>query len=183
MRGALRIAFGALAATLLLGAAQAHAQASEEAVKAAFLPKFVRYIEYPETARPEAGQPFYLCIVGHDPFGAAVDRAAASENVEGHAIAVRRFADADAPAVAGCHAAFVADTDEQRTLQILTTLRRQATLTITDSRWSKARGMIHFAILDGRVRFYIDDAAAGARGITISSRLLALAVEVKQRDQ
>ena len=39
--------------------------------------------------------------------------------------------------------------------------------------------MIHFTVVDGRVRFLIDQGSATARGLTISSRLLALAVEVK----
>ncbi|ATY33982.1 YfiR family protein [Sphingomonas psychrotolerans] len=158
-------------------------QASEDAVKAAFLPKFVRYIELPASVRPEAGQPFYLCVIGRDPFGQGLDRAAANEIVDGRPIAVRRFANADAAAVTGCHAAYVAGTNAQQTTQILATLRRQPTLTITDSRWGQPRGMIHFAVEGARVRFHIDDAAAAGDGIGISSRLLALAVDVKQRPQ
>ena len=49
--------FCALAAAML-AAAPAHAQASEDAVKAAFLPKFARYIEMPSGAQPAAGQPY-----------------------------------------------------------------------------------------------------------------------------
>lgn len=178
---ALRLAFGAVAAVLLPAAAQPRNQASEEAVKAAFLPKFVRYIELPAGVQPEASQPFYLCVIGRDPFGPMLDRAAASEVVDGHPVAVRRFPDAESPAVAGCHAAYVAGANEQQTSSVLATLRRQPTLTITDSRWSKSHGMIHFATIAGRVRFSIDDAEAGARGIAVSSRLLALAIDVKQR--
>jgi hypothetical protein len=177
------LALCALAAALPLAVAWAGPEASEDAVKAAFLPKFVRYIELPAGARPDAGQPFYLCLIGRDPFGPVIDRAASSETIDGRAVAIRRFANADAPAVAGCHAAYVAGGNEQQTAQALVTLRRQPTLTITDSRWGKPRGMIHFVVQEGRVRFHIDDAAAGARGIVISSRLLALAVDVKQRGQ
>jgi len=180
-RGRLLFALGALAAMPPSAAASTGPQASEDAVKAAFLPKFVRYIELPAGVQPEVGQPFYLCVIGRDPFGQGLDRAAASEIVDGRPIAVRRFANAEAPAVAGCHAAYVAGATEQQTVQILSVLRRQPTLTITDSRWGKPRGMIHFAVEGARVRFHIDDAAAAARGIGISSRLLALAVEVKQR--
>jgi hypothetical protein len=175
------LAFCATLALAPLAPASAGPQASEDAVKAAFLPKFVRYIDFPAGTGPEAGQPFYLCVIGRDPFGQALDRAAASEIVDGRPIAVRRFANADAPAVAGCHTAYVAGTTDQQTIQILATLRRQSTLTITDSRWGKPRGMIHFVVEGARVRFHIDEAAAAARGIGISSRLLALAVEVKQR--
>ena len=41
--------------------------------------------------------------------------------------------------------------------------------------------MIHFAIVAGRVRFFIDEAEAAGRGLSISSRLLALAVGVRER--
>ncbi len=175
----------ALCAVAALPSARVRAgpQASEDAVKAAFLPKFMRYITVPAGVQPEVGQPFYLCVIGRDPFGEGLDRAAASEIVDGRPIAVRRFANAEVPAVAGCHAAYVAGASEQRTAQILAALARQPTLTITDSRWGKPRGMIHFVVEGARVRFHIDDGAAAARGIGISSRLLALAVEVKQRGQ
>ena len=170
-----------LAAGAAFAAAPAHAQASEEAVKAAFLPKFVRYIAFPAGSQPPAGAPYYLCIIGRDPFGTLIDRAAATETIDGHPIAVRRFANTDPQAVAGCNLAFVAGANEAATAKMIETLRRQPTLTITDAHWGRARGMIHFLVVEGRVRFQIDEAEASARGISISSRLLALAVDVKQR--
>lgn len=171
---------GALAAAWSLAAAPAFAQASDMAVKAAFVPKFIRYVSFPAAAQPGAGQPYYLCVIGRDPFGPMIDQAAASEVIDGHPVAVRRFASADVPAVAGCHVAFVAGVTDPATAATLEALRRQPTLTITDERSSHPRGMIHFAVVEGRVRFHIDQAAASQRGVVISSRLLALAVDVKQ---
>jgi hypothetical protein len=179
----LRFLLALCAAAVPPASAGRGSQASEEAVKAAFLPKFVRYIELPAGIQPEPGQPFYLCVIGRDPFGQQLDRAAASETIDGRPIAVRRFANAETPAVAGCHVAYVAGGTEQLTAQALARLARQATLTITDSRSGRPRGMLHFVVEGARVRFQIDDAAAAARGIGISSRLLALAVEVKQRSR
>ena len=176
-----RTALAMLGAAFFLAGEPAHGQASEEAIKAAFLPKFARYIELPAAAGPAAGQPYYLCVIGSDPFGDLIDRAAASETIGGHGIAVRRFANTEPGAVAGCHIAYVAGASDGTTATMLQTLRRQATLTITDARIGRARGMIHFVVADGRVRFHIDDAAAAERGIAISSRLLALAVKVRQR--
>lgn len=171
----------ALAAFCLLAAGPAWAQASEQAVKAAFLPKFARYVELPAASRPTPGQPFYLCLIGRDSFGDLADRAAASERIEDHGIAVRRFADTRPGAVAGCHIAFVAGANDAATRAMLASLQRQPILTVTDERHGKTRGMVHFALVSGRVRFHIDDAAAAQSGIGISSRLLALAVEVRQR--
>lgn len=166
-----------LALALLNAAAPVRAQAPENAVKAAFLPRFARYVTWPTP--PAAGAPFQLCVVGHDPFGPMLDRAASSELIDGHNVAVRRMNTADR--AAGCQLAFVAGASPQDTTRLLLALRSQAILTITDARAGPQRGMIHFTIVAGRVRFFIDDAEAAGRGLSISSRLLALAAGVRAR--
>ncbi len=159
-------------------AAPARAQPSEEAVKAAFLPRFVRYVVWPGPALPPAAAPFQLCVVGRDPFRQMLDHAAAGELIDGRRVAVRRVASADG--VQGCHLAFVQGAAPQETARLLLALRRQPILTVTDG-GSGPRGIIHFTIIGHRVRFFIDEAAAAERGLSISSRLLALAVSVRQR--
>ena len=180
-RGRVLIALGRLLLPGLLAAAPLHAQPSEKAVKAAFLPKFARYVAWPPGAEPGAGQPYQLCIIGRDPFGRMVDQAAAGEVIEGHPVTVRRLTAADG--ANGCHLAFVGGDSEERTQRMLAALARLPVLTITDDRLGKTRGMIHFLIAGGRVRFLIDDATADAHGINLSSRLLALAISVTQRPQ
>ena len=69
----------------------------------------------------------------------------------------------------------------EETARLLLALRSQPVLTITDSRAGPQRGMIHFTVAGGRVRFFIDEAEAAAHGLSISSRLLALALGVRQR--
>jgi hypothetical protein len=49
-------------------------------------------------------------------------------------------------------------------------------LTVTDDAHGSSRGVVNFRVLDNRVRFEIDNAAAAHNGLTVSSRLLALAV-------
>ena len=164
---------------LLLGAASARAQPTEDAVKAAFLPRFARYVTWPAPASPRAGAPFQLCIIGRDPFGPMIDQAASTELIDGHAVTIRRMAGPER--AAGCQLAFVRGNSPQDTTRILLALRNQAILTITDGQAGPQRGMIHFTIVSGRVRFFIDDAEAGGRGLSISSRLLALAAGVRGR--
>lgn len=168
-----------VALALILGAAPAGAQPSENAVKAAFLPRFARYVTWPAPASPHAGAPFQLCVVGRDPFGPMLDQAASSELIDGHNVTVRRMISADR--AAGCQLAFVQGASPQDTTRLLLALRSQSILTITDARAGPQRGMIHFTIVGGRVRFFIDDAEAAVRGLSISSRLLALAAGVRAR--
>jgi hypothetical protein len=155
-----------------LATAPAFAQVSDMTVKAAFIPKFARYVTWPSSPHG----PIMICIIGEDPFGKAIDQAAVSQSADGRPIAVKRIAAAsDASA---CAIAFVSGAHAGETLSAL---GRAPVLTITDSRNGSQRGIIHFAIVDGRVRFYIDNAQAQARGLTISSRLLALAIGVNQK--
>lgn len=175
--GARLAALAALAA--LLAATAARAQPTEEAVKAAFLPRFARYVAWPATSLPPSQQPFQLCVVGRDPFGRLLDRSAAAESIDGHGVAIRRVANAED--AGGCHLAFVQGNAPAETGRMLTALGRTPVLTVTDARAGPQRGMIHFTTVGGRVRFFIDEASAVERGLSISSRLLALAAGVRQR--
>lgn len=178
MKG-LRLFAGLLAASTLLTARPAIGQPSETAVKAAFLPRFARYVTWPPPVRPAAAQPIQLCVIGVDPFGRALDQAAAGQAIDGRAVIVRRLTSASG--AAGCHLAFVRGENSHSTGQLLAGLSRLPILTVTDARSGAQRGMVHFSIVTGRVRFFIDDAEAAERGLTISSRLLSLAVGVRQR--
>jgi len=172
----LRSLSGAIAAALLATAGPAQAQISDTAVKAAFIPKFARYVVWPPSAPARTSPQILICVIGDDPFGDTLGQAAAGQEADGRPFAVRHLS--SAAGASDCAIAFV---DGDRTEQSLAALGRQPVLTITDARSSGQRGIIHFAIVDGRVRFFIDNAQAQARGLAISSRLLALAIGVNQK--
>lgn len=169
----------ACALLLLAGKTPAVAAPTEAMVKAAFLPRFARYVTWPPAARPGATEPIVLCTIGSDPFGPLLEQSVRSQGVDGHRIIVRRHA--SAANARGCHVAFVGGSSDQPTGQLLASLARQPVLTVTDSRTGSQRGIIHFAMDRGRVRFFIDEAAASQRGLGISSRLLGLAIAVRTR--
>lgn len=161
-------------AALALAALPAGAAAppSDVAVKAAFLTKFPAYVAWPAAARPRPGAPLQICILGGDPFGRLIDDAARGQQVDGHPLQVRRLG---APAQAGgCHVAYSTPT-------MLQGLQGKPVLTVTDARAGAQGGMIHFVIHQGRVRFNIDEAQAARSGVGISSRLLGIALNVRQR--
>jgi hypothetical protein len=152
--------------------APAVAPPSDLAVKAAFLTKFPAYVDWPAGARPRPGEPVRICLVGGDPFGRLLDDAARGQQIDGHPLQVRRL-DAAAQA-AGCHVAYVHGGGGSG-------LRGRPVLTVTDARGGAQGGMIHFVLHQGRVRFNIDQAQAAKNGVGISSRLLSLALNVRQR--
>jgi hypothetical protein len=161
---------------LALAGAPAHSQpTSEAAVKAAFVVKFGAYVDWPAAA----GGPFAVCLVGDDALGAALERAAAGQQVAGRTVTVRRLARLDRGS--GCAVAVVAGSTTQQVPAALAAAAGEPVLTVTDARWGSARGMIHFEIAANRVRFHIDERMAAASGLSISSKLLALALSVRSR--
>lgn len=171
----LPVIFGA---GLLLTPAAVGAQATDMAVKAAFLPRFARYVTWPPSAMPQGADPFVLCVLGKDPFGGMLDQAVRTQSVDGRRIIVRRM---DSTAAAGgCHIAFVQGSRARPAGQMIAALDGKPVLTVTDAASGAQRGIIHFVVMSGRVRFFIDQSAAARRGLTVSSRLLALAVGVRQ---
>ena len=147
----------------------------ESAVKAAYLCKFPDFVSWPPDALGADG--FVLCVVGQGPFGNLIERAAQGQSVQQHAIVVRRY-----PSIAGnpgCNLLFAAGSGAQSVSEILAVLRGSPVLTVTDGQTEEALGIINFVMVDGRVRFEINRSALAQTGLAISSKLLSLAVRVR----
>jgi len=170
-----------LAATLLWSAAPAPAGGSlEYPVKAAFLSKFGPFVTWPESSFGDASAPFRICILGEDPFGQTLERIAGDHVVGGRPIEVSRL-DWGA-SVDGCAIAYLAGTEREAAQRALARMSGRPILTVTDSANGDSRGIVHFVVEDDRVRFHIDAAAAADSGLAISSKLLGLALSVRQPD-
>ena len=171
-----------LAVAILLGlpCAPLHAEVSlEYAVKAAYLPKFIPFITWPESAFATPDAPFTICVLGHDRFEGRLEKAAADAPNGDHPVQVRHLT-ASEP---GCQLVFLfAGTDPAVAQEILDGARGRPVVTVTDS-GLKAHGVISFVIQDNHVRFDIDDTLAAEGGLVISSKLLGLARAVKSRGQ
>lgn len=176
LRACLAIALP-LAATSPMAAAQS--PSLEMSVKAAFLPKFAAYVNWPPGALGAAEEPIRLCIIGRDTFGSSVDEVAGRQRIDQHPVQVRRLG--SAAEAGGCHIAFLGGSAKESPGRMLEALQGQPILTVTDARFGAERGMVHFVLKDGRVRFHIDDAMAARSNLGISARLLSLAVSVRQR--
>jgi hypothetical protein len=169
-----------LAAVLTLfmaGAAPAVAADSatlEYAVKANYLYKFGPFVDWPSEAFAGPTAPFIVCVVGEDPFGAALDEAVRGQTVQGRPVAVRRLTGVSGET--GCQVLYLGRLKTQTTAEALKAVRAEPVLTVTDERLGGAGGIVHFVLRDGRVRFSLNPTAAQTAGLTLSSKLLALSV-------
>jgi hypothetical protein len=161
--------------------APARADASlEYAVKAAYLPKFIPFITWPDSAFASPAAPVTICVLGDSPFGGKLEQAASGTKSADRAIVVRHLSAPDASAP--CQMIFLGPGDQAVVDGTLDAMKGRPVVTVTDS-GIKAHGVISFLIEANHVRFDIDDAAAAQDGLVISSKLLGLAHAVKQRGQ
>lgn len=176
-----RLARLAASALALFAAAPFSARAEpdlELAVKATYLYKLAPFVSWPDSAFPAPNSPLTICVQGSDPFGSVLDRAAGGQSVGSHPIIVRRTPRVEA--ASGCQIAYLAGGPAQSPAQALQALAGAGTLTVTDEARGAAHGAVHLVLDKGRVRFAVDAVQAQANGLTLSSKLLALAVGVRR---
>jgi hypothetical protein len=170
-------AFSVFSAAWAALAGQACAQGSlEYPVKAAFLYKFGSFVSWPPAAFAKPDAPVVVCVLGKDPFGATLDRLVRDATVNGRKVAVRRVSEVDAGS--GCHIVYLG---AGTTAEALRAVQGAPVLTVSDEAQGGPRGVLHFVVQEGRVRFQADPAAGARQGLQISSRLLNLAVGVSGR--
>jgi hypothetical protein len=172
---------GVVIAGMALGAPARADTSLEYEVKAAYLPKFIPFITWPDGTFATTAAPVNICLVGDDPFGGKLDREAVTLKVGERAIVVLHMAEADPQAQ--CQLLFLGSGDGPALVdRTLAAEKGKPVVTVTDS-GLMAHGVISFVIETNHVRFDIDDAAAAEDGLIISSKLLGLAHSVKLRGQ
>ena len=166
-----------MAVLLMAAPGVATAQSLENSVKANYLARFAAFIQWPPGSGPTGNGPLVICVIGDDPLGRQLDQALEGQSVNGHRIAARRLTRLEAGS--GCHIAYLAGSSIQSVAAALAAAGR-GTLTVTDEARGSDRGAIHFTLFQTRVRFHVDTGQASRRGLTISSRLLSLALSVRE---
>ncbi len=161
---------------LLAAASPADARAStlETSVKATYIYKLAPFVTWPQS---DPAKPFVICVVGADPFGAVLDQAVAGQVYAQRPIQVTRL-DAVNPQ-SGCDIAYLGGSHAQPVEAALQALHGTPVLTVTDE--NAPDGIIAFRLSGGHVRFRVDQEAADNAGLTISSKLLDLALSVRTK--
>lgn len=148
----------------------------EQRVKAAFLFRFTEFVTWPDEALPRPNAPFVIAVAGSEAYTDALRQVAAGRIVQGHPVQVRRVNDF---AIPPAQILFVPDSEKRRLREWVRAAPRHA-LIVTDSSEALDHGsVINFALDEGRVRFEISLENAEKRRLHLSSRLLALALQVR----
>lgn len=153
----------------------AAAQPQEHEVKAAFLFKFLSFIEWPAQSFAHAGAPLVIGVLGADDVHFALQEIVPGRSAQGRPLEVRKLKEGER--TAGVHLLFVG----RAAVAALPKLPPQSgLLVVSEADGALEQGaMINFLRVDGRVRFEVAPDAAERRGLRISSRMLAVAQHVK----
>lgn len=168
-----RFAFSALAGVVVgcmnVGLAQ---PAPERAAMAAFLLQLPAFFEWPDSAFGSSADPFRLCVVGEDPFGAMLEGRPEAQVVGKRALIIEREK-AISPGE-HCQVMYIGG-EADFVAQSLAAVSGTPVLTVTDAQTGD-KGIVNFVAAQDRVRLQVDQQAARRNHLNVSSKLLDLAV-------
>ena len=149
----------------------------ERSVKAAFLYKFLGYMEFPA----DPGPSLVVGVLGADEVAAELAQITSGRNVGNRSISVRKLAEGDA--LTGLNLLFVGG-DGALPEAALRAAEKNGTVTVTERESGLQNGsVINFRLVDDRVRFEVSLPAAERCNVRLSSRLLSVAYYVQKGGQ
>ncbi|MDB5822963.1 MAG: hypothetical protein JWR21_1667 [Herminiimonas sp.] len=151
----------------------------ERSIKAAYLYKFLSYVEWPPSSLAPAPAPYVIAVVGDDEVLSELTALTRGRTSSNRQVTVKRLNFGDP--VTGVHLLFVGQQETARQGQWLRQAALRPVLTVTDSDAGLSQGgVINFRQIDGHIRFEVSLAAAERNELKLSSRMLAVALNVRQ---
>jgi hypothetical protein len=157
--------------------AQTERVAAEYQVKAAYLYKFLDFVEWPPQAFEGAQSPFVIAVTGADALADELALVVANRQAAGRPAVVRKLRPGEP--VAGVHVLFIGRGAAARTASLVASAKDMPVLTVTETEDAFAAGScINFVLIDNKVRFDVSLRGHEAGSFKISSRLLGVARKV-----
>ena len=151
----------------------------ERSVKAAFLFKFPNYVDWPSAAFGTADAPIVIGVAGSEGVARELQQIVAGRTGGQRPVVVRQLREGDS--LADVQVLFIGRSDAPRMQAWLRAARDRPILTVTEAEAGLEQGaVINFVLVQGRVRFDISLEAAERSGLKVSSRLLAVAQQVRK---
>ena len=156
-----------------------HAAApSATSVKAAFLYRFLDFVEWPERALASAQAPIVIGVLGADALAQELEEVVAGRRVASRPVEVRRVDVAHA--LDGVNVLYVGEHAAAALPGLAAAAARASVLLVSDFEHALDEGsVINLLVVDDRVRFEVSLEAAARSGLRLSSRLLGVAYRVR----
>lgn len=157
--------------------------APEYKIKAAFLYNFTKLTEWPTNMFVSSNAPIVIGVIGKDPFGRLLDDTVKGKIIQGRKIVIERFNEPGS-GLAKCHLLFIAKPEEERLAEIFSLVATRPVLTVSEiDRFNYKGGMIWLVKKEDEIKFRIRQSLVRESGLTLSSKLLALAVNATAKQK
>jgi len=151
---------------------------SEQSVKAAFLFKFLSYVDWRAGTFAEPSSPIVIAVMGADDIADALNVVVGGRKVGEHPVEIRHVRPTDP--LDGVHMLFIGRDQSTRTRQVAALAQRRGVLLVTDYEGALDDGSaINLVVIESRVRFEVSLDATEKSGLKLSSRMLSLALWVR----
>jgi hypothetical protein len=148
-------------------------QAREEAIKAAFLYNFTKFVEWPHAALP-SNATFHVCVLADPAHLAEITGMLQGEEVRDRP--VRLLAHPAGHSVRDCHLLYFGQAETEGAVRVIAALKQAPVLTVGEgAAFAERGGMIAFVLDENRVKFDINKAAIDRAGLSVSAKLLRVA--------
>jgi hypothetical protein len=147
----------------------------EYKVKAEFLERFTRFIDWPEDSSvSNRSLPFRICVIGKNPFGEYLKQMAANVKIKGKTVVVTEVT--NLRQIENCEILFISNSEKNRLPDILKITRDKPILTVGDTDGFGHDGvLINFYSTGNFIRFEVNLNSVEQTRLKFSSRLLKLA--------
>jgi YfiR/HmsC-like len=146
----------------------------EYQIKAEFLERFTRFIQWPgNSSVSNTSAPFHLCVIGENPYGTYLQDLAAATKIQKKQLIIKEISSPEQAEI--CNLLFISGSEKDSLAQILSRTGHKPILTVADSPGFAQSGvLINFYEDAGFVHFEINQGAVQKSGLKFSSRLYKL---------
>ncbi|MDB5888594.1 MAG: hypothetical protein JWM03_1466, partial [Rhodocyclales bacterium] len=152
-------------------AAEERIEHPESEIEAAFLYKFLDFVQWPPGAFASPAAPLTFGVVGADEVAARLQQIVPGRAVQGHPVVIRSMSYGES--LEGLHALYIGRSDNVKLDSLAQRAQPLSILTVSEAADGIDYGhVINFLFDEGRVRFDVSMEAAQLSRLTLSSRLL-----------
>ncbi|MCK5509646.1 MAG: YfiR family protein [Desulfobacterales bacterium] len=147
----------------------------EYTVKAVFLERVTRFIEWPPDKKvDDISKPFVIAVIGKNPFGSKLDNIYSKRKIRDKKVKVIYISKINQ--IADSHILFIPVSEKKRLQSIISYSKEKHVLTIGDSNGFAEKGVLfNFYTASNQIKFEINEKAVRGSGLSINYLLLNVA--------
>jgi len=167
----------------LSGFVSLYSQTPEYKLKAVFLERFTRFVEWPDSQNvsSDSSRKFIIKVIGQNPFGTALEDLYTHMEIKNKNVRVDHISKISE--IDGCHLLFISGSMKKDLDGILNYTKTKPILTVSDTKGFAEHGVIiNFFISDNKLRFEINESSLIKSKLYMSYLLLNVAKIVRNKE-